>query len=402
MARKSVVAAVLALLFAGAIAVADIDIAGVTPSQPSIADDVPFRLGGRQFSMVDKALIGQIRLLQSGSLDSNIGTNTLPLYTGYHVNGDKHYYILTDSSDKGQAEALGLNYAPKLANLNRRGDDRVRLHGNDVVGRKGRVDFTPERIVVPNEEPTPFPPKRFQAGAVGDDFYTPFIRIGNGDDEVYNAPIVANDVDGVDLNMFCDGIPEDKKEMAYKYVHDRVVAICPRTQTVTVSLLTGFSYGRPILYLTMESNTELVSAVEGTTVAPALDSVAVGGDTFDSAFSSVEPLFTVFNGPSNADLPKDVFNPNRQGQISAIRGEAESPLNVLAGIPSQTLDYSPLWDIHPVEWTQEAIDYGIRTRLTDEFQVLGFVARGFLTAPGGGAFGPSGILVNCPISYRYY
>ena len=89
----------------------------------------------------------------------------------------------------------------------------------------------------------------------------------------------------------------------------------------------------------------------------------------------------------------------RQGFNSAIRGEG-GPLNVLGGIPTIATDYSPLWDLNLGEWTQEAIDRGYRSRMTEEFQILGFVERGFMTGPGGTPYGSSGIIINCPIVSR--
>ena len=50
-------------------------------------------------------------------------------------------------------------------------------------------------------------------------------------------------------------------------------------------------------------------------------------------------------------------------------------------------------------WT--AIDNGYRSRLTEEFQILGFVKQGWVTGPGGGAFGTAGIIVNCPVVFRF-
>lgn len=45
---------------------------------------------------------------------------------------------------------------------------------------------------------------------------------------VWNAPIVASDVDTEFLNQFCDmdAIPEDMAEEAYKCVHLTVLAVC--------------------------------------------------------------------------------------------------------------------------------------------------------------------------------
>jgi len=53
------------------------------------------------------------------------------------------------------------------------------------------------------------------------------------------------------------------------------------------------------------------------------------------------------------------------------------------------------------EWTQEAIDSDYRSRLIDEFQLLGFVRDGWITGPGGAPYGSTGIVVNCPIVARF-
>lgn len=182
-----------------------------------------------------------------------------------------------------------------------------------------------------------------------------------------------------------------------------MVTICPRDQTVVLSLVPGFSFAKPILYLTMDSSVDLAAAFEDVTFAPRLAGITVGGD--DSAFSAVERLFATVNGYSNSDIPVDapegtVNHPHRQGFFSVLR-DGSGPLNVLGGIPTVATDYSPLWDLNVGEWTQPAVDGGIRTRLFDEFQILGLVSQGWITAPGGEPYGSSGIIVNCPIAMRF-
>src|SRR5262249_20586393 len=76
-------------------------------------------------------------------------------------------------------------------------------------------------------------------------------------------------------------------------------------------------------------------------------------------------------------------------------------LNVLGGIPTVATDYSPLWDINLGQWTQEAIDKGYRSRVTDEFQILGLVQPGRITGPGGTPYGSIGGVVNSPVGRRF-
>jgi hypothetical protein len=144
--------------------------------------------------------------------------------------------------------------------------------------------------------------------------------------------------------------------------------------------------------VSLDSNDKLASSLEAATLAPALSDVTVGRD--DSFTSGIERLFSVVNGPTNT-TPGEV-NPQRQGFNSVLLGDGAGPLNVFGGIPSLATDYSPLWDFNLGEWTQEAIDNGYRSRVTDEFTWLGMVVRGFVTGPGGKPFGSTGIIINCP------
>ncbi len=133
-------------------------------------------------------------------------------------------------------------------------------------------------------------------------------------------------------------------------------------------------------------------ALEGATLAPGLKDITVGHD--DGAFSAIERIFLFANGPTGKD------NPQRQGLNSAL-SDGLSPLNVLGGIPTVATDYSPLWDLNLGVWTKQSIDKGYRSRLLGEFQILDFAEKGFITGPNGGAFGSTGLIVNCPIVWRF-
>lgn len=227
------------------------------------------------------------------------------------------------------------------------GGTTARLRADGIlVDRVGKVDFSPDRELVPGEEPMPFPPSSFAPGQVGDAEYSPYVRLSNIGGRVYNAPIVAGDLSAEKLDKYCDGLGEGSElEKALKLIHVKVTAICPREATVTVELIPGFSFAKPIFYLSMDANAELPAAFEDTTFAPRISNINVGGD--DSAFSAVERLFATVNGLSNIDLApgaplNSTVHPSRQGFFSAIRGEG-SPLNVLGGIPTVATDYSPVW-----------------------------------------------------------
>jgi len=363
----------------------------VEPAPPSIGADIPLTYFGPAPSQVQRELIGPFQLLKSGEVDLDEGTITLPLYEGALKNGKSVWYILTDTTDKGNADALGLNWSPKLAysDIGRPVREGEIVSGGVVEFEKGEVDFSPEPVLVPGEAPNYFPPQEFSPGAVGDADYSPLVRLTNSGNHIYNAPMVAFNVSADEID-FCEG------EADHSLVHDKVVRICPEEGTVTLDLTAGFSFARPVLYLSTEANNPLAATLEGAIYAPALQDVTVGRD--DSAFSAVERIFLFANGPING--PEGEINPQRQGLNSAIK-DGGGPLNVLGGIPTVATDYSPLWDVNLGEWTQEAIDNGYRSRLTEEFAILGFVERGWITGPGGAPFGSTGIVVNCPIAFRF-
>jgi hypothetical protein len=375
----------LALATGPAIAGGDQDDA---PAPASIGADVPQTYFGPQPSSVKRELVGAYQNLKSGKVDLENGTITLPLYEGSLKSGQSVWYIVTDTDDKGNADQLGLNYSPKLTFADvghavRRAvlDSKFRL-----VFDAGTVDFSPKRSVTPGDAPNFFPPKQFQPTGVGDKAYTPLVKIMNAGGHIYDAPMVAFNVSADTLNQFCDGNPN------YSIVHQKVLKICPRDHTVTMKLTTGFSFAKPVLYLSTDTNNKLTATLEGATYAPGLEDIQGGGD--DSLFSPVERIFVFVNGHTGKD------NPQRQGLDSAL-SDGESPLNVLGGIPTVATDYSPIWDINPAVWTQKAIDLGYRSRMTEEFSILGMVEKGWITGLDGKKFGSVGLVVNCPIVYRF-
>jgi hypothetical protein len=362
----------------------------IAPSPASIGADVPVTYFGPPPSSVLPELVGPVQLLKSGTVDTDAGTITMPLYQGRMVDGKKVWYILTDTTDEANAAALGLNHSSKLAYAGMCGASRTaRLDADGMlVFNEGTVDFAPERKLTPGDAPKPFPPKEAIPGSVGDAKYSPLVVIENAGGHVYNAPIVAFGQDEADLD-FCTGAVDHAK------VHDKVVHFCPSKGTVTMALTSGFSFSRPVLYLSTESNNPVAATLEGATLAPGLNDVPVGGD--DSAFSAVERIFVMINGPRNP-APNEI-HPHRQGLESAIL-DGRSPLNVLGGIPTIATDYSPLWDMNLGEWTADAIAKGYRARVTEEFQILGLAVRGHITGPAGAPYGSTGIIVNCPIVQR--
>jgi hypothetical protein len=365
------------------------------PVSPAVGADVPLSYFGPMPSEVQKELVGPVKLLRAGNFDQVAGTVTLPLYRGQMKDGRPVWYILTDTDDKANADALGLNFSGKLTYAAVDGGARVaRLQkDNSLTFESGTVDFSPARELVPGDAPAFFPPKTAKPGSVGDKDYTPIVRIENSGNHIYNAPIVAFGVEAKDIT-FCDG------NVDYGRVHDRVVKICPGANgggTVTLKTTPIFSFAKPAFYISTDASDPVPATLDEGTLAPALANIKVGSD--DSAFSAIERLFVTINGPAGKD------NPQRQGLFSALtdktdKGTPAPPLHVIGGIPTVSLDYSPLWDLNLGEWTKEAIDKGYRSRVIDEFQYLELVQQGSITGPGGKKFGSTGIIVNCPIVFR--
>jgi len=368
----------------------------ITPAPGSIGTDIPGVYFGPAPSDSDKKLVGPVQLLRSGTVDQDKATLTLPLYRGQTKAGKNVWYVLTDTNDEGNSVALGLNFSAKLsfAAVGKAARNATLQKDGTLTFDKGTVDFSPVWSITPGNAPDFFPPKAFKAGSVGDADYTPLVRIDNVGGSIYNAPVLAYDVSSAELAKSCLATGG---KVNHTQVHDKVLSICPEGKsggTVTLQLTTGFSFSKPVLYLSLDASDELPAAMEQVTIAPGLKDLTVGGD--DGAFSAVERLFAAVNGPTGKG------NPQRQGFNSAL-GDAgvAGPLNVLGGIPTVATDYSPIWDLNVYAWTKAAIDAGYRSRLIEEFQVLGLAERGYLTGPGGSKFGSSGFVVNCPIVFRF-
>ena len=357
------------------------------PAPASIGTSVPLSYFGPPPSDTNRSLVGPVQLLDTGVVDVAHGTITIPLYLGHLKGSGKNvWYILTDVDDSNVAAELGLNFSAKLtfaSHSARTGN--LDANGN-IVFDAGTVNFKPERKIIPGPAGHEFPPTFAAPGAIGDANYGPLVRIVNAANVIYNAPMVAFDVDANQIS-FPNG------NVDYSKVHDQVVAIDPVNMTVTINLINGFSFGRPVWYLSMDTSIPLGAAIEHNTFAPLMQKILLGHD--DSFASSVERIFISTNGPESGGCN----NPLRQG-LSADLADGFRPNNVVGGIPTIALDYSPYWDAQLFEWTQDAIDQGFRGQVREEFQILTFVQDGLITGPNGGKFQSAGFSINCPIVQR--
>jgi hypothetical protein len=316
-----------------------------------------------------------VQLLQSGKIDLASDTITVPLHIGQLKDGRNVLFVLLDASDETQAMAQGLVYAPALANAAMAPSTRTATidQSGTWIFDHGTVDFSSNRSVTPGDAPQLFPPKAATPGSVGDSSYSPYVRVvTNGKTVVYNAPIVAFNLTEMPVGTSID----------HTLFHDKVVQISQDYSVVSLALSHGFASGKPLIYVSLDSNDPAASAIEGATYAPALNELKGVGATL--------PLFAVVNGQTGSN------NPNRQGLDSALMGEG-SPLNVLTGIPTlSSTAYSPLWDLHLTQWTDAAVSSNQRVVLTDAQDFGTEYGDGLLTGFGATGLPSSGLLVNCP------
>src|SRR5713226_2321524 len=241
-------------------------------------------------------LLPRDHLTEESAIQVDLSNETvrLPLYKGVAY-GKTAWFILLDASDAGLAHDLGVNYAPKLANIGIGCPACVQTvtidsptpaqnpFGPALVHFQGAPDFSPTRIAVPG--PNGFPLAKFQPGAVAGPGYSPFIRI-DGSSVVYNAPIVATGDGPFDV-------------VHHTNTGDRVLNVhiagpsAPghfNESYADLLLVKGFDAGKPILYLSTDAGQPLTAVLERSTYVPALDMAAYnGGDDFLG--SSRERLF---------------------------------------------------------------------------------------------------------------
>src|SRR5258708_2010024 len=261
------------------------------PAPASIGASVGLSYFGPPPSASNPSLVGPLQLLRSGKVDDAKGTITLPLYRGTMKGGGKAvWFILTDVDDAQVAVLLGLNYSAKLtfASVATR-TANFDTQGN-LVFDKGTVDFSPVRSLVPGPVTAAFPPTAAQPGSIGDADYSPLVQVLNAGGVIYNAPIVAFGVEANDIN-FPNG------NVDYAKVHDQVVAIDPNNMTVTLNLINGFSFGRPVWYLSTDASIALAATIEHNTFAPLMQAILLGKD--HSFSSPIERIFIATHRPQN-------------------------------------------------------------------------------------------------------
>ena len=351
--------------------------AGLSHVTHVVADRAPTEPGG----------VGFVSFIRDAEVDLEAMSVKLPLFRGKTRDGDPVWYILTDVSDQAEAERLGINFANRISSMRPGRGARLVTRSEDgtFIFKSGSVDFGEDRVVVPGAPDAPFPPTRFHVGALADSDYSPFVMTEkDGHRIVYNAPVLAEFLEADDLDIYCEGNPD------HELMHDKVIAICPREGTVTLQLIPGFSLGRPIVYISTDANADLPAALEAVVQAPRLDETL--GMVSNQPF---ERLVAVINGETRVESPR------RQGMYSLLK-DGLPPLNIAGSIPGlHSISYSPLWQLHPFVWSEDAHRRDFLVRIESVFTAEGLAARG-LGSGMDGSFGSAPLLVNCPVIARLY
>jgi hypothetical protein len=372
-------------------------------------------------------LLPRDHLTLESAIQVNLSKETvrLPLYPGT-AHGKRVWFVLLDASDAGLAHDLGVNYAPKLANIAINDPAAVQTvtltnpapqqnpFGPGVVNFAGAPNFSPTRVAVPG--PNGFPLAKFAPGAVAGPGYSPFIRIA-GSNVIYDAPIVATGDGPFDV-------------VHHTNTGDRVLGIHIAGKSkpgqfaeswADLLFVKGFDAGQPIVYISTDAGQPLTAVLERSTFVPALNSAPFnGGDDFLG--SARERLFGFINGQTGAG------NPQAQGFVHLIKdGHASQDasagntalinalrhggdlLNVFGDFPTlkdprHAQAYSPLWDAQLGLWTPKAVKEGLNTRQIDENVVFNLAATrpdlltGVNPATGQPApYGASGVDINCAV-----
>jgi hypothetical protein len=301
---------------------------------------------------------------------------TFPLYHGTS-HGRAVEYVITDASDLSAAQVIGVNYVPKLAQAV--GTGAVQNSASEIGTGHGidfpaSVDFSPQHVIAPSA--TGFPPVAAAPGAVGEDGYSPLVLVNfRGHNVVLNAPQIAN----------ASGRA------------DKVISIDNAHQVVTYKETDGCYDNESVHYVSFDASDSGAAAIEDVTYAPALGSAPSLGcadAAVVAANCSRESLIAFINGQTGTT------NPERQGLNAALL-DGHSPLNILKEIPEPTaqFDYSPLWDIHLVQWDASVL-VASRLRQTDfatAQALVGTQAQSITPSGPSDTFGATGFIVNCPV-----
>jgi len=311
----------------------------------------------------------------AAAVDTAAGTVALPLNRGW-VADKLVWYIITESSDRTDAERRGIVWSPRLAALAGTTAVQPASESADGLHYSAGVDFTPEHSVRAAVG-TGFPPTEAQPGSVGERGYSPFVQLPSG--VIVNAPIIGDALGTL----------------------DRVVLLDIPRGLVTLRMTRGYADARNAWYISTDASDAMVAALEGATWVPSLANAPAAASAAPGSARSA--IVAIANGATGRDSPE------RQGMQSALL-DGLAPLNILEGAPSDRAlaaaasSYTPVWDLHLVMWTPAAVAANQREKLITIAEARAYAKRGLLVSamPGTanaalGGLNAIGVVINCPV-----
>jgi hypothetical protein len=351
-------------------------------------------------------LLSPAKFVLHSAMQVNLTRRTvrLPLHRGTYQ-GFTCWYVLTDVSDQQLATELGLNFAPKLANVPNGApaafqtlDVPRNILQAEEVRFKGVPNFLPRRVVVPG--PDGFPLKGAEPGSVAGIGYSPYVQPA-GTNIIYNAPIVA--------------IGNGPFDLFYHFnTHDRLIGINLQQHWADILFIQAFSGGKEVIYLSFDATTPEAAALERSTFTPGIAETRFPNGAFrtDGARAT---LFAFVNGQTGNQSPPaqglnhlvidgritreatpfsfDVF------QALFNDGDARNVLEVFPTMLDPVLrnEYSPAWDLHLSKWRNALVASGQNIAQTDGFTIRTRAEQFDITSLGGFKLAAAGIEVNCPV-----
>ncbi len=328
-------------------------------------------------------------------------TVRLPLFQGWETlsNGERRegYYIITESSDRAQAEQLGVIYSPRMAAAAT--SDGVQNATWTEDGRlifEGSVDFSPKRSLVAGAEDGllfGFPPAEVNPGAIADANWSSYVVLPSG--VVINAQLMAN------ATGIHDRIPNPAGNSQAQEDDLNNINLDIDGAAVVLQLLDGWHDGRAYYFhIVTDTSARGPAAIELGVLAPKLANLPTFG-------LFPEGSMLPFSPTANGVVP-EANNPlGFQGLNTASLSERQvnDPTNTFPIDPSDTM-YAPMWDAHVTEFTVPAED---RVILRSFDQINDLLADGTLI-PFRGNANPSplanslskmltatGAIINCPV-----
>ncbi len=323
-------------------------------------------------------------------------TARFPMFQGWETLPEggvrEGYYVITESSSREMAEAMGIIYAPRMANAI--GSDGVQQGTFTEDGRlvfEGSVDFSPKRSLVPgtpNGTLVGFPPANVVPGAKASDKWSSYVVLPSG--TVINAQMVANST-GIH-----DRIPNPEgNTVEFQDALDNP-NLSKAKASVVMQLLDGWQGGEKYYFhIVTDTSAEGPAAIELGVFAPRLAKLPTFG-IFPGG--SMLPFSPTANGIIDEDG-------NFQGLNTAVNSENQvmDPTNTFPIDPTDTT-YAPMWDAHITEFKE--LDNRVILKSFEQINQL--LEDGTLipfrgnSAPTGqnslsSLLSPTEAIINCPV-----